>query len=75
VARRAGAAAGTRSAALAPSLLRESRNPLTRDNEVTSAPFILDAFAHTSALPMRWRRVPASEELLTVFMMAAAHCE
>ena len=70
-----GAAAGTASAALARSLLQDSSNPLTRDSKATSAPFILDTFAHTSALLTPWRRVPASEELLTLFMTAAAHCE
>jgi len=74
VARRAGAAAGTPSAATASSLLRDSRNPLSRDSEATSAPFILDTFAHTSALLTPRRRVPASKELLTLFMRAVARC-
>ena len=74
VARRAGAAAGTPSAAMASSLLKESRNAVTRDTEATTAQFILDAFVHTSALPTPRRRVPASEELLTLFMRAAAQC-
>lgn len=54
---------------LGSSLLRHSRNPLTRDSEAMPASLILHPFARTSLPPVPRTRVPARGELVTVIML------
>lgn len=57
------------SAALAWSLLGDSRSPLTRASEAMPAPPILDAFADTSPRLTAGTRVPARGKLFTMSLM------